>query len=720
MSRPLRVPSCRVAVALARAFGQPARGQGLSIAVALALVLTTTSVVAQSPARTSPALDLRSAILTADDARVRDAAHRQTIETALRNNDLGVRGMALRAIGRTQRAEFLPEAVAALTHASTDVRCEAAFAVAHIGNGAPDALAGAEQALRDALGREADAVALSALAEEYGRLPFPDAPALERAAVTLRTSMARLAVDGVRNPIVALGVARGAEAMARRAAWLKVDPMPLAVLLHDDLFRLGQPPGTSPDPLDLRVRRLALAGLMTRERPSPEAYDEAVTDPDPQVRRLGVIAVARRQELTAERVRPWLKDEAVLVRHAVVARLGARFPGIADTALADAHLNVRLAALDALGERRACHTPCLSRVEHTGAFASAWHEGAHALEALARTDAQVAAPYVTRASSSSTWQARMYAARAARHTRQADVLATLAADANVNVRHAALVSWREAALPGLVDAAVAALRSDDGQLVLEAAGALKDQATSPPTTMVDALREALARVTAQRRETSRDPRMALLERLDEWDPDRERTLRMYLSDFDAAIAARAATLIDARRPTGAPRTAAAPRPLPPARVPTWDEVARLDGRIVRVTLRDGRELALRLDSLNAPTAVARLVSQVHAGEWDGRTFHRVEPGFVVQGGSPAANEYAGAAAFARDEFSAVSHARGTVGISTRGPDTGDGQIFINLVDNARLDFGFTIIGTIVGGLAVIDDIAEGEVIERAAMVGSAR
>ena len=107
------------------------------------------------------------------------------------------------------------------------------------------------------------------------------------------------------------------------------------------------------------------------------------------------------------------------------------------------------------------------------------------------------------------------------------------------------------------------------------------------------------------------------------------------------------------------------------------------------------------------------MAQVNGGEWNGRTFHRVEPGFVVQGGSPAANEYAGAADFARDEFSSLSHVRGTIGISTRGPDTGDGQIFINLVDNARLDFAYTVLGSITGDSALIDDIVEGEVIESA-------
>ena len=124
-------------------------------------------------------------------------------------------------------------------------------------------------------------------------------------------------------------------------------------------------------------------------------------------------------------------------------------------------------------------------------------------------------------------------------------------------------------------------------------------------------------------------------------------------------------------------------------------------------------MSMRLYPEFAPTAVARFVAQVNSGEWNGRTFHRVEPGFVVQGGSSAANEYAGAADFSRDEFSSLSHVRGTVGISTRGPDTGDGQIFINLVDNSRLDFAYTVIASITGDPASIDDIIEGAVIDSA-------
>ena len=64
--------------------------------------------------------------------------------------------------------------------------------------------------------------------------------------------------------------------------------------------------------------------------------------------------------------------------------------------------------------------------------------------------------------------------------------------------------------------------------------------------------------------------------------------------------------------------------------------------------------------------------------------------------------------------------RGTIGISTRGPYTGDGQIFINLADNQRLDFAYTIIGSVTGNVSLIDDIVEGEVIESATAQGPAQ
>jgi cyclophilin family peptidyl-prolyl cis-trans isomerase len=113
----------------------------------------------------------------------------------------------------------------------------------------------------------------------------------------------------------------------------------------------------------------------------------------------------------------------------------------------------------------------------------------------------------------------------------------------------------------------------------------------------------------------------------------------------------------------------------------------------------------------APLTRHRFLAAVRAGYYDGLTFHRVVPNFVIQGGSPGANEYCGDCPFMRDELGGM-HIRGSVGISTRGPDTGDAQIFFNLIDNARLDYDYTAFAQVCSGMAVVDAIHEGDRIQR--------
>ncbi len=69
-------------------------------------------------------------------------------------------------------------------------------------------------------------------------------------------------------------------------------------------------------------------------------------------------------------------------------------------------------------------------------------------------------------------------------------------------------------------------------------------------------------------------------------------------------------------------------------------------------------------------------------------------------------------AFMRDELGSWPHVRGAVGISTRGRDTGDAQIFIDLVDNPRLDHDYTVFAQVLNGIEVVDRIVEGDVIQR--------
>jgi cyclophilin family peptidyl-prolyl cis-trans isomerase len=143
-------------------------------------------------------------------------------------------------------------------------------------------------------------------------------------------------------------------------------------------------------------------------------------------------------------------------------------------------------------------------------------------------------------------------------------------------------------------------------------------------------------------------------------------------------------------------------------------------RIVFSAASGGGVILVRLYPAEARSTVARVARLAEAGYYNGRTLHRVVPNFVVQGGSPDANEYVGDGPFMRDELSLRSHTRGTLGISTRGRDTGDAQLFINLVDNFRLDHDYTVFGEVVDGLDLVDRIEAGAVMRSVSVAGGAR
>ncbi|PKL93186.1 MAG: peptidylprolyl isomerase [Gemmatimonadetes bacterium HGW-Gemmatimonadetes-1] len=125
----------------------------------------------------------------------------------------------------------------------------------------------------------------------------------------------------------------------------------------------------------------------------------------------------------------------------------------------------------------------------------------------------------------------------------------------------------------------------------------------------------------------------------------------------------------------------------------------------------GGEFTVRTRGDVAPITAARIVALAESGYYDGLSWHRVEHDFVIQGGSPGEDEYVGSSEYFRDELGTVSHLRGTVGMSTRGHDTGDAQWFINLRDNQRLDRDYTLFAEVIDGIEVVDRILEGDLIE---------
>jgi cyclophilin family peptidyl-prolyl cis-trans isomerase len=115
----------------------------------------------------------------------------------------------------------------------------------------------------------------------------------------------------------------------------------------------------------------------------------------------------------------------------------------------------------------------------------------------------------------------------------------------------------------------------------------------------------------------------------------------------------------------------------------------------------------------APVTVARFAALVARGYYKGRTFHRVIPNFIVQGGSPGANDYASTTRYMRDEVGPQAvHVRGAVGMSNRGIDKGDGQFFIDIVDLPHLDRNYTVFAYVTSGMEFVDRLLDGARIVR--------
>jgi peptidyl-prolyl cis-trans isomerase B (cyclophilin B) len=294
-------------------------------------------------------------------------------------------------------------------------------------------------------------------------------------------------------------------------------------------------------------------------------------------------------------------------------------------------------------------------------------------------------------------------------------LLRLSSDANNNVRAAAIAGLSRTGGHAYDRAYVSALASRGYQVVHAAADALRG---SPARALaVPALLASLDRLSAERRENSRDERVAILDRLTEiGSPADAPRLRRYLTDFDTTIAANTATLLSTWSGT---KVVAHAVPLPIRREPLAQifRTRDLRLRIAMAPSSGGGTIVIRLFTDETPATIARIVRLARAHYYDGLTFHRYVPNFVIQGGSPGANEYVGDGPFMRDELGGHAHLRGTVGTSTRGHDTGDAQFFINLADNRRLDHDYTAFGEVVSGMDVVDRIRAGDVMARVEVIG---
>jgi cyclophilin family peptidyl-prolyl cis-trans isomerase/HEAT repeat protein len=672
----------------------------------------------------------RRAIIAAEDSRLAlpDDLHTPGIDTIreqqmadlrlllefARSKDLGTRATAIRALGRLERREVIPDLLTYLTSGPTDETAEA-IAQAFRGPALPGDTEGQQvgQALDALLAAGAipadprGSGPIGPVSLAVGRLPYERANQVKAAESYLLRVLRAADTDSLVRP--ALGqITRGMEILTRTHGRL-------AALSSDSVEQLRNIAVNRGHGYGAAERISAMQALIAARGVDEDTLRAVARSESPSLKRLAAVVLGgaaapvtatERMELLTE----LLRDSSIIVRIEAVggwARQESTRTGcqrLLDT-LADRSVPVVLAVIDALGDSCPQDLNVTDRLtsEAKAPGAANWQRASHALVALAkRTPGRAFISLLGGHVQHETWQVRMYAARAAGIANDVASLERLAYDPDDNVREATLAPLRRLKGDEAEPYLVAALGRSDYQLLRTAAIELKG---SRPTAPVAAgLLEALRRVTAERKETSRDTRLALLERLPELgSADQAGALVPLLRDFDIPIAQAAAAVIQGwigRSPEIDPQVL--PRPAVPADASSPPPPAR-------VKMKSGKAFTINLRPGVAPLTVSRFVRLAGDGYYDGLSFHRVVSNFVIQGGSPGSNEYSGDTIYMRDEISSLSHTRGTVGLSTRGRDTGDAQFFVNLVDNPRLDFEYTIFGELENA-ADADEILEGDVI----------
>ena len=134
--------------------------------------------------------------------------------------------------------------------------------------------------------------------------------------------------------------------------------------------------------------------------------------------------------------------------------------------------------------------------------------------------------------------------------------------------------------------------------------------------------------------------------------------------------------------------------------------------IVTITMEDGRVMRGELYPEKAPNTVNNFISLANKGFYDGLTFHRVIPGFMIQGGCPEGTGMGGPGYGIKGEFAAngvenpIRHTRGVISMArSQMPNSAGSQFFIMHADAPHLDGSYAAFGHVVEGMDVVDEIA---------------
>lgn len=134
--------------------------------------------------------------------------------------------------------------------------------------------------------------------------------------------------------------------------------------------------------------------------------------------------------------------------------------------------------------------------------------------------------------------------------------------------------------------------------------------------------------------------------------------------------------------------------------------------MITITMENGKQIKLELYPDIAPITVENFEKLVKEGFYNGLCFHRVIPGFMIQGGCPEGSGMGGPGYHIKGEFASngvkndLKHTRGVISMArAMDPDSAGSQFFIMHEDAPHLDGQYAAFGKVVEGIEVVDEIA---------------
>lgn len=121
---------------------------------------------------------------------------------------------------------------------------------------------------------------------------------------------------------------------------------------------------------------------------------------------------------------------------------------------------------------------------------------------------------------------------------------------------------------------------------------------------------------------------------------------------------------------------------------------------------DKGTIVIELYADKAPKTVSNFVYLVDNAFYDGLTFHRVVPGFVIQGGDPKGDGTGGPGYSFDDETVQSNYVKGSVAMANSGPNTNGSQFFICLEDQLSLPKSYNLFGQVISGMDVVSQISK--------------